>query len=422
MYRSGDTSPTRAGRRRKPVICFAVLAIAAAAVSACASSASSQGGSGGGASAADYRVGIITDLTGSFAAERSQDVEVAQATVDQINASGGINGHKVSLSVADEGSSPSGAVTAARQLVQNDHVLGIVSNTIFIDDAAPYLHQQNVPIIGLPIGNTWGAQPYTNQFGAPWIQNPDPNKDVEGVEVEFLKSHGATNFAVLGLAAFPQSLQTQIANTAKIGEELGMHAGLVEEGLPAVPNFTNLALSLKNAHINGIVSFLEAPQNVSLMEAMNQAGLNVKVTVLEAGYAPGFINTSDEQALQGVYIAYPLTPMLVQTPGTEQMKAAFEKYAPGADDTENNAIMYSGLQTLFLGIKAAGSNPTSSSIIEAVDKLSNYNANGLWANRVPNYETSFGQGNRNCEYMLQVSGSKYVAVSQQPVCGKLYNF
>ncbi len=54
---------------------------------------------------------------------------MAKAYFDCVNANGGINGHPVKYYIETEQTSPAQIAADAKQLVQTDHVLGIVGNT-----------------------------------------------------------------------------------------------------------------------------------------------------------------------------------------------------------------------------------------------------------------------------------------------------
>lgn len=96
------------------------LGAAALALSACSSSGSNSGSGGGG----DIVIGSISSRTGPFAAGETQDG--AKAVFDAVNASGGINGHKIKFLTEDDGGNASQSATLARQLVQSDKVMAMV--------------------------------------------------------------------------------------------------------------------------------------------------------------------------------------------------------------------------------------------------------------------------------------------------------
>lgn len=126
--------------------------------------ASTTGGTSGGGSAkrptptaapikidgATIKVGIVASLSGDNKPWGDDSLAGAQMKVDEINASGGINGKKVELLVQDSASKAEGAKTAAEKLLSQGvvEILGEVSsgNTIQIANSA---FEKGVPVVDI---------------------------------------------------------------------------------------------------------------------------------------------------------------------------------------------------------------------------------------------------------------------------------
>jgi branched-chain amino acid transport system substrate-binding protein len=76
--------------------------------------------------------GIVTDQTGTSFTDIAN---MANAYFSCVNANGGINGHPIKYYIETEQTNPSQIAADAKQLVQTDHVLGIVGNTSIIECA-----------------------------------------------------------------------------------------------------------------------------------------------------------------------------------------------------------------------------------------------------------------------------------------------
>ena len=76
-------------------------------------------------------IGYMGDLTGPAASTFADGPGGAQARIDVLNAAGGINGHPIQLKVVDTTSRPTGAATAAQELV-SDHVFGVIENSALL--------------------------------------------------------------------------------------------------------------------------------------------------------------------------------------------------------------------------------------------------------------------------------------------------
>src|SRR5215469_14834307 len=148
-------------RRRSRVAGAAVAAIALGLLAACSSSSSSSssapastGGSSSSASASSTASAavstsscgtkpgvaatgtpiplgsIVTDQTGTSFADIAN---MAGAYFACVNANGGINGHPIKYYIQKEQTNPAQIASLASQLVQTDHVVGIIGNTSIIE-------------------------------------------------------------------------------------------------------------------------------------------------------------------------------------------------------------------------------------------------------------------------------------------------
>src|SRR5712664_2291498 len=72
------------------------------------------------------RLGALVPLTGAGGSYGVPMAKVAKAIVDEVNASGGVNGRKLELAVEDDQTNPEAAVRAARKLIDIDKVVAIM--------------------------------------------------------------------------------------------------------------------------------------------------------------------------------------------------------------------------------------------------------------------------------------------------------
>src|SRR5919197_1006564 len=95
-------------------------------------------------------VGLITPLTGQYAALGAGDRQGATVVTDQINAAGGINGHKINLIVKDDQTEPSQSVVAFNQLL-SQHVVGVLgsSNANAAIAVGPLAERAGIPYLSL---------------------------------------------------------------------------------------------------------------------------------------------------------------------------------------------------------------------------------------------------------------------------------
>jgi ABC-type branched-subunit amino acid transport system substrate-binding protein len=378
--------------------------------------ATAASGGTGTATGSAYTVGVITDETGPLAIERAQDVQSANAAVKWINAHGGVNGHPLKIVVADEQSSPTGAASAAQVLVSEKHVLGITSDSNFIDAMEPFLYNNHVAIAGLATGASWLNPQYTNQF--PLGSNPGGgiNTPINTVPL-FAKQHGGTKWAVLGQAGLGATYDTLLKQEGNIGTAVGMKTVLVDNSIPLQnPNYTAVALQVKNTGADAVYILGNSQTDSGILAALHNEGATIKVGIA-ATWNQGYVNSANQAALQNSYITEPFTPWSVSNSGTTTMKAAFAQYAPSVQPAENPYYQYTGILTLAAGLKAAGANPTSASLISGLQSLTNWDADGLWASQI-SFVADFQKNPSTCTWFLVVQGTNINAATSAPFCGQ----
>lgn len=96
-----------------------------------------------------YRIGALFALTGPAASLGQPQSDTAEMLQDQINAAGGVGGHPIEIIIRDTRSGEATALSAARELVEDENVLAIVGpsrsgTTLGIVD---YMERSQVPLI-----------------------------------------------------------------------------------------------------------------------------------------------------------------------------------------------------------------------------------------------------------------------------------
>lgn len=84
---------------------------------------------------------IVTDQTGTSFADIAN---MAQAYFNCVNANGGINGHPIKYFIQKEQTNASQIAAEAKQLVQSDHVVGIVGNTSIIECSVDHSYWESL--------------------------------------------------------------------------------------------------------------------------------------------------------------------------------------------------------------------------------------------------------------------------------------
>ncbi|HET6809582.1 MAG TPA: ABC transporter substrate-binding protein [Acidimicrobiales bacterium] len=419
---------------------IAVLGLVALGAAACGSSGSSgsSGGSGAAGSGSSgtsgntasapgvtpngITVGIITSTVGVAGPNFVHYADGARARFDVANASGGINGRKLTLTAVDDGGSLTQNQTAAQDLVSKN-VFGVIAGTPFFFASAKYLNQQGVPVTGGGFdGPEWGQQPNTNMFS--FTGNTGPNFLVNSQNtggVTFIKMQGGTNIAAMGYGISPSSSASAQA-VGIVAPKVGLKAGYINTSIPfGSVNVGPIVLAMKAAHVDSAALQMDNNTNFAIITAAKQAGLNLKVAVSATGYGQTLLD--DKAALAAAEGSYFISegPPLSSTP-EKNFRAALKKYAnfsgvPGFD-------WYYGWMSADLmvrGLQAAGKNPTRQSFVNGLHGVTGYDGDGLLPQAVDLSLAGFGKpAATSCGWYAQVKNGQFVPVPSdgRPVCGK----
>ncbi len=370
------------------------------------------------AAPAPITIALITSETGAAA---SQDVGAAgafDARLDEQNAQGGVNGHKLVPLVLDDQTSPTVIATDVQEAISKG-VIGIVSESPVFFLAAKYAQQAGVPVTGDDSdGPEWGEQPYTNMFASVY-GSLNPSYPVNTVYGKILKQYGATKLATYAIGISPDSVR---ANTT-VSESFGRVGGTTPVNDASVPfgsvNFTAAALIAKQDDVNALWPNLDNASDIALTEAYKEAGINLKVDALPVGYSSSLINSPAWSGVQGAIFEDEVRPFQLPDAGTRQMQAALEKYdhytsADFPSFSESNGWL--GADLMIKGLEGAGPNPTRATVITSIRSIKSYNGNGLLPNTI-NFSTVFGHDLPICVWTLRAEKKGFVPTQSSPTCG-----
>jgi branched-chain amino acid transport system substrate-binding protein len=369
------------------------------------------------AAGAPITLAYITSLTGQAAPQFADSQAGFIARIDQQNAMGGVNGHKLVPLVIDDQTSPTAIATAVQEA--DSRAFGIVSVSQLFFLAAKYPNEQGVPVTGsYTDGPEWGEQPYTNMFSSDH-GSVDPKYPVNTLTGSFLKQHGGTVIGTYGYGIAPLSAASA-RGSGESFRDAGGKIGVVDTSVPLdTTDFTAAALVAKQEGVNAIVPSLQNNSNFALATALAQAGVRIKAALFPTGYDPAVIHSPVGAAVQGDYFVSLFRPFQAPDAGTELEQTPLEKYAhftKAQFPTYSQTEAWLGADLMIKGLQMAGSNPSRAAVIKDLRSIKAYNGNGLLPVTI-NYSTIFGHDPPSCGWVLKAEPSGFVPISTQPVCG-----
>lgn len=388
----------------KKTALIGLATVSVVVLAGCGSGASSSGSSGdssgGGSSdvgvtATEIHLGTTAPITGA-AANYGEGTVAAKAYYDYINDQGGINGRKITFTVADDGYDPSKTVPLTQKLVNQDKIFAMVGAVGTAPQSAVYkrLNDQKVPdeLIGsgaslfanppLPyITTLLPSYPDESTLLAQYIKKTYPGKKVG---ILYNKGDAGTDFnksftTVLGnllvntstFEATDPSLSAQVTNLKNSGAEV--------VGFFAPPKF--LALALQSARGQAWnVPFVAAGPSEDVLKLAGPAAEGLTVI---SGFKPA-TNESD--------------------PEVKKADDILRKYAPTAQLNSTSIQAIATAEITVEALKAAGKNLTRDSLVKAFNNL--YVPQGVWYGPVKMSATV--RAAVRCEQISKVTGGVLV--------------
>ncbi len=410
------TNESKKIRNMKWLVAVAVIAVLAAACSSNSSSSTTTTGSssGNGGGNKTYTIGVLTDLTGPAASgNKTSPMGVQAGTILAKR-----DGYTIKYVVADTTTSPSTALTAAQQLVEQDHVSAVLAVSSLTFSAAPWLTSQGIPVVGVAEdGPEWiTSKNMFSSFG------PTDTTKVTTTPGQFFKMEGVTNVGTLGYSVSPSSAESALS-AAQSSEAAGLKAGYVNAQFPfGSTNVEPVALAMKSAGVNGMEPSTDPNTGFALITALRQAGDNPKVALLPTGYG-GDLQQAGPNALQeaqNVYFLSSWEPVEMHTAATEQFQSDLKAVGITHDPTYAEYAAYTAVALFVQGLQGAGSNPTSADLIKSLGNIHDFTSAGLFGSHKldMSQRTNVGTGVDNCYWITKLSGSTFQLVANaDPICG-----
>jgi branched-chain amino acid transport system substrate-binding protein len=399
----------------------AAMALLLAACSSSTKSSSSNSSSSTGAPAGaagsttgkTITVGVVTNLTGPASNTERFSEDGIKAGV----ALAASEGYHIKYVIADGGTNPSQNLTAAKRLVQEDHVFAIVGLSAVFFSAAPWLQSQGIPVLG------------ADYDGPEWLTTPNmfsvfPYEDFTKVSTSIgaiAKILGGTNFASIGYSISPSSADTAKAYGVS-AQDAGLKAGYINPNVTfGTTNVGPFVLAMKNAGVDSLFPVTDPNTSLAVIVGLRQQGVDLKVPFLaeqEGDLLAG--GPASVAQSKGVYSVGLYAPPQMNTAATKEI-ASYLKSADGVTTppTINEYMGYLSIDALIDGLEKAGPNATQASFIQAMQGVTDYTGRGLLGSPISFAPTGRGD-TAPCTFITEWNGTAFQLVPKlDPYCGTL---
>lgn len=344
------------GAARRGVLAAATGAAVALAAAACGSSggSSSAGGSG------PYTIGVLNATTGALGVVGQQEAQGMNLAVAQINAAGGVHGHKLRLLTVDDQASVNLSTAGMKRLITSDKVPVIIGPGISATAAAD-----------APLADRYGiaqilmvAQPSVVNGTKGVFETPPPGSANSLAMVDYAQSKGVKSAAIIWSAnPYGQEGNTDITGAAG---KAGMKIVSSESWDPTAFDFTAQASKVTSENPGAVFLYgAGGSSDALLLKAVRQAGYKGLV-IGDLSYASSVIPTVAKSFADSVV---GLTAINFGAPDPTE-KAFIDAFTAkyGSPPTVLSAYAYIAVQEAAAAIRKAGSF-TGPAIVKALSSL-----------------------------------------------------
>ena len=275
----------------------------------------------------------VSELGGPVGAAVARGVNGMQSWVGDVNARGGVNGHRIRLIVKDSGSDPNVALAQVRACVENEGAVALVGSMapLTAKGFQPYLEAKGVPAIGGECGTTvWSSSP------AFFTQCPKSETTVWGLAYE--AAHSGTPNRKLGFLYCSEAQSCAEGKNFIVDQKFAQQNGLdlvyTKEFSLAQLDFTAECAAMKAADITTVLTIVD-PSGIQRMgQSCSRQGFN---PVWVQPYAGVYADSPAKPGLGNMRLVMPTMPFCcmqgkdAQIPVYQRYLTAAERYA-GVDN------------------------------------------------------------------------------------------
>lgn len=351
------------------------------------------------------KIAVLNESTGEFGAQFGPLVPGVQAWASWENSHGGLDGHKVDLSIYNNASSPSQVVANAHLAVSQGAVAIIQSDPLF-DSGGPYLQSVGVPVYAFGITPGFFGTDKTNFFS--YAGNPINGKAT--ASTKFLVSKGKTKFALLSDPSPADSAGIRSA-VPLVGASGGK---VVYTNYNVDPTNTASLLSVAQAVKSSgaqVVNSAAGGTEAQFQADLAQVG-GGKIWVANGSNYEQNLPKQFGSALDNYTFYFFTAPFTVPTPGMKDYLAAMAQSAPKYEYNFQALVGWASATLLAGGVDALhGAAVTRQSLAAATNSLQNYTGNGILA---PVSFPLFHTAAPSCLAFVQVQNQQWVSISGTP--------
>jgi branched-chain amino acid transport system substrate-binding protein len=321
-------------------------------------------GSAPAAAASTYDIGLIATLSGQVAFIGEAARKSIQLRVDQINAAGGINGHKLNLLVEDDKCDPTAAVSIAQRFVNDDAMAGVLGPFCSAASVAVKSVFARAKMVDLTIASTADAITQGTQWS---FQIAAPDSVYATALANYAADHGHAVAVLNDTSAFGLGAYTTVA---KVLGDRNVKPVDHEQITAGQPDISPQVLSMKSVNADFVIALVLGGDAAKLCLTARNLGLKAQLAGQTAWSFPNVL-TLASGACDGALFTDPFDP------SKPEAKAFLDHYEARWKERPQSYFAGAGWDAINLWAMAAakaGSGDTldQTKLLAALDSITGY--------------------------------------------------
>ena len=351
------------------------------------------------------RIGAVGTMSGPAGALLKDAVLAVQVWVKWKNTQGGLGGHPIEYSVADDGADPARHRAQVQDFVERRKVIAFVQNQegLVGPSAADYPTQHGIPVINTEGG---GNYPYASPVYFPTTSSGDELAFV--MIAAFAKvaiPAGKTKLGMITCAEASQCRNFDKTWTSDRAKKLGFQIVYNAQASLVAPDFTSECLAAQRAGAQAMIFGMDSNSIGRIATSCSRQGYRPLYGISGNTAQPNILT---DPSLDGTVVGHHTWPWpLGDTPAQKEFHDVFARYAPNVAPNGSHAVGWTAAKAFeFAAVKVAAV-PTSEQILQGLWVFRDNNLGGL------TYPLTFTKGQpakpRACWSLVIVKNKQWTA-------------
>jgi branched-chain amino acid transport system substrate-binding protein len=274
---------------------------------------------------ADIVVGSFGIESGPLGAVFQVGLNAAKAWVADVNARGGLGGHRIRFVDIDDGGDSNRALAAAKHLVEEEGAAVIFGERAVttLPAVTKYLESRNVPVVG-DAGNSPAAD------SSPMVFTPQFSATV-GTGWAHIAAVPATGKKKLALFYCSEVLQCKTTKdyVKEVAPKVGLQVVYEAQISIAQPDYTAEVIAARNAGAEVIVNHADGATLVRIIRSAHRQGYNPLMSANHTAHSESVLKNGGND-VEGTVVGAS-TADWANSPLMADYREATAKYAPGGE-------------------------------------------------------------------------------------------